>query len=279
MLSPIRTRNLPLDHEPHSLKMLGNDIAIASEHIILLATNRLDDDNFTEIRSEKRAIVALEFMQNNLFCLTEDRLLLRVNRTSPHFSSSLLSSPLFHPSKAIALTHKHISVAEVLSDGTIVWFERGVSRNYETISVDSDHFFNERSNIIIAYDETCSRLLYFNGTKQIASVWRLEEPRYALATLQFPSDEVTVDAIWFGPHLYTLTHDGMLSKWELLANGRKLRSKLWSTGLKHCIKICLLDAMADNQVGQSCYFIKLLHYNYRSNSCVKGGEWSAMTFA
>lgn len=47
----------------------------------------------------------------------------------------------------------------------------------------------------------------------------MAEPRKQRAELQFCSDEITVDAKWFGSSLFSLTDKGLLSEWTILQLG------------------------------------------------------------
>lgn len=60
-------------------------------------------------------------------------------------------------------------------------------------------------------------------------------------TFHFTGAEHVIAACWSKNALYTLTEDGVLSKWILLTHGRKLRERYLKTELKDCFKILAIE--------------------------------------
>ncbi|GMR36000.1 hypothetical protein PMAYCL1PPCAC_06195, partial [Pristionchus mayeri] len=80
---------------------------------------------------------------------------------------------------------------------------------------------------------------FFIFSKQRQSLWicREDDPREVSWSFSFPKDEFTVDCASSEDILFTLTVDGIVTKWELRSNGRKRRSALYRTGLEKSVKL------------------------------------------
>ncbi|KAF8363052.1 hypothetical protein PRIPAC_89975, partial [Pristionchus pacificus] len=76
-------------------------------------------------------------------------------------------------------------------------------------------------------------------SKQRQSLWicREDDPRDVSWSFNFPEDEFTVDCTSSEGVLFTLTVDGIVTKWELRSNGRKRRSAVFRTGLEKSVKL------------------------------------------
>jgi hypothetical protein len=66
----------------------------------------------------------------------------------------------------------------------------------------------------------------------------LSRPEYQF---NFTSAEHVISACWSKNALYTLTENGVISKWILLTHGRKLRECYLMTGLTDCFKIIAVE--------------------------------------
>lgn len=73
---------------------------------------------------------------------------------------------------------------------------------------------------------------------RIFDVDNITAPAYEL---RFTEAEQVASACWSKNTLFTLTRDGVVSKWTLLANGRKLRDKYLVLERKECNKIIQVD--------------------------------------
>ncbi|KAI1705872.1 hypothetical protein DdX_13306 [Ditylenchus destructor] len=81
------------------------------------------------------------------------------------------------------------------------------------------------------------RFAVFDLSGQSLAIFSIMEPREPECTFNFAPIEKTVCVCWSDHSLYSLTKDGIVSKWKLLEKGRKLRESVWNFALDNCRKI------------------------------------------
>ncbi|KAI6196032.1 hypothetical protein M3Y94_01060600 [Aphelenchoides besseyi] len=77
--------------------------------------------------------------------------------------------------------------------------------------------------------------------RQILCVFLLENTNHPEYEFHFTKAENVIAACWAKNALYTLTDDGVLSKWILSTYGRKERERYLKTGLEDCFKILAIE--------------------------------------
>ncbi|KAI6220004.1 hypothetical protein M3Y99_01629000 [Aphelenchoides fujianensis] len=77
--------------------------------------------------------------------------------------------------------------------------------------------------------------------RQVLCVFLLENTNHPEYEFHFTAAENVIAACWAKNALYTLTDDGVLSKWVLLTYGRKIRERYLKTQLQDCFKILAVE--------------------------------------
>ncbi|GMT12818.1 hypothetical protein PFISCL1PPCAC_4115, partial [Pristionchus fissidentatus] len=103
-----------------------------------------------------------------------------------------------------------------------------------------DYESYERVSIIesdIVRELDLDYFMIFSKQRQALWICKEDDPREISWSFSFSEDEFTVDCAAAEGILHTLTVDGIITKWELRADGRKRRSAVYRTGLEHSVKL------------------------------------------
>ncbi|GMS83687.1 hypothetical protein PENTCL1PPCAC_5862, partial [Pristionchus entomophagus] len=226
------------------LATMGSCVATASESTLIIKQIN-DFQNSVLIRLEE-PLKSIFFTQSGiLLTLTSSGTILRYDVESEKLAS--LAFPYFCLITIKATYFKLLSIskfclpaynASYILSRIYVLTQSALLSVPESFPLDYESY--DRISIIetdIVRELSLDYFMVFSKQRQALWVCREDDPRDVSWSFSFSDEEFTVDCTSSEGILFTLTVDGIVTKWELRSNGRKRRSAVYRTGLEKSVKL------------------------------------------